>query len=209
MSALASILPLQQSDPNNSGTKELSPNAISGISVTTRIEYNLRFTKQAVLVVSNNTEQYSQLASQYLVSLSNSALESNTNQINVAFVSASAKLNDIQIRCRLVEQLFVNTLFDPEQSLAVSVLKFAKQHGEAITIVVDHAHALSLQIKYELSHLVNQSKKHKLKVNVVIFGLTAAANQLSVNKSLFKNKNRISIQKATTLKVLKAILALK
>ncbi|PKG83149.1 hypothetical protein CXF85_11470 [Colwellia sp. 75C3] len=167
-----------------------------GISVTSRIDYNLRFTQQAVLVVGNNAEQYSQLASQFLVNLSTvkpsaGELAHQDNHINVAFVSASSKLNDIQIRCRLIEQLFVNTLFDPEQSLAVSVLRFAKQHGEAISIVIDHAHALSLQVKYELCQLVNLAKKSKLTINVVLFGLTEAAQQLAINKSLFKNKMAI------------------
>jgi len=167
--------------------------SISDISVTTRIDYNLRFTKQAVLVVANTTEQYSQLASQFLVTLSNERPNSNysssqDSHINVAFVSASTKLNDIQIRCRLIEQLFVNALFDPEESLAVSALRFANQQSESITIVIDHAHALSLQIKYELSQLVNLAKKSKLTINVVLFGLIEAGQQLSENKSLFKSK---------------------
>jgi DamX protein len=175
------------------------------ISVTSRINYNLRFTQQAVIVVGNNTEQYSQLASQFLVNLSDvkptvGKLPHQDNHINVAFVSASSKLNDIQIRCRLIEQLFVNTLFDPEQSLAESVLRFAKQHGEAISIVIDHAHALSLQVKYELCQLVNLAKKSKLTINVVLFGLTEAAQQLAMNKSLFKNK--IVIIDAETSKVI-------
>ena len=170
------------------GHNPLSANATTDISVSTRIDYNLRFAKQAVLVIANSTEQYSQLASQYLVSLSNGPSDQNESHFNVAFVSASIKLNDIQIRCRLVEQLFINTLFDPEQSLAVSVLRFAKQQGEAISIVIDHAHALSLQLKYELSQLVHLAKKHNLIINVVLFGLTDSAKQLSSNKSLFKNK---------------------
>ncbi len=163
-----------------------------GTSVTSRIAYNLRFTKQAVLVVGDDAEQYSQLASQFLVSLSTveptvNHLETQDNHINVAFIAASSKLNDIQIRCRLIEQLFVNTLFDPEQSLAVSVLRFAKQHGESISIVIDHAHALSLQVKYELCQLVSLAKKSNLTINVILFGLTEAAQQLAMNKSLFKN----------------------
>ena len=92
------------------------------------------------------------------------------------------------MRCRLIEQLFVNTLFDPEQSLAVSVLRFAKQQGESISIVIDHAHALSLQVKYELCQLVTLAKKNKLTINVVLFGLMEAGQQLAINKSLFKSK---------------------
>ncbi|WP_019029577.1 SPOR domain-containing protein [Colwellia piezophila] len=160
----------------------------SDVSVTTRIAYNLRFTKQAILIVASTNEQYTRLASDFLVSLSDTKLGGNAKQINVAFVSASEQLNDIQIRCRLIEQLFVNTLFDPEESLAVSILDLAKRHGDVVSIVIDHAHSLSLQVKYELSQLVNLAKKNNLTINVVLFGLTEAAHQLTINKSLFKNK---------------------
>jgi len=193
MSASANTSSIQQT------AQMLRPNAPMpsiesiGTSVTSRIEYNLRFSKQVVLVVGNKTEQYSQLASQFLVNLSDvksdvSLLNTQDRQINVAFVSASSKLNDIQMRCRLIEQLFVNTLFDPEQSLAVSVLRFATQQGESISIVIDHAHALSLQVKYELCQLVSLAKKNKLTINVVLFGLMEAGQQLAINQSLFKNK---------------------
>jgi len=193
MSALANTSSTTAIAQNLLAKKARLVDSISDISVTTRIDYNLRFTKQAVLVVAEHTEQYSQLASQFLVTLSSEQPNSkqNTSQdnhINVAFVSASTKLNDIQIRCRLIEQLFVNNLFDPEESLAVSALRFAKQQSEPISIVIDHAQALSLQIKYELSQLVNLAKKNKLTINVVLFGLTEAAQQLSENKTLFKSK---------------------
>lgn len=185
MSALANTLSADKKNQNLSGSIPSKSGSSTDISVITRIDYNLRFTKQSVLVVASNSEDYSPLASQFLVTLSNSQPE---NSINVAFVAASIKLNDIQIRCRLIEQLFVNTLFDPEESLAVSVLRLAKQHGEAISIVIDHAHALSLQVKYELSQLVSFAKKNKLTINVVLFGLIEAAEQLAENKSIFKNK---------------------
>jgi DamX protein len=161
---------------------------IAEISVTARIERVLRYTKQAVLVVAEQVEQYSTTAQTFLVNLSNETSNANTNQCNVAFVSASVKLNDIQIRCRLIEQLFSDTLFDPEQSLVVSVLRLAKQQGEAITIVIEHAHALSLQIKYELSQLVVVAKQNKQVINVVMFAQTKAVNEISKNKSIFKNK---------------------
>ena len=49
----------------------------------------------------------------------------------------------------------------------------------------------------------------KLKpVGLVYIGIKNG-NRISVQKNLFKSKNRISIQKATTLKVLKTVLALK
>ena len=49
----------------------------------------------------------------------------------------------------------------------------------------------------------------KLKpIGLVYIGIQKG-NKIIVQKNLFKNKNRISIQKATTIKVLKSILALK
>ena len=49
----------------------------------------------------------------------------------------------------------------------------------------------------------------KLKpVGLVYIGIKKG-NNISVQKNLFNNRNRISIQKATTLKVLKAVLSLK
>ncbi|MEI6893618.1 MAG: hypothetical protein V5789_03100 [Colwellia sp.] len=188
MSALVNTLLSHQQAITPLRSSALSTNTTTSISTITRIDYNLRFTKQAVLVVAKNTEQYSHLASQYLVSLSHALPNSRANQVNVAFVTASHKLNDIQMRCRLVEQLFVNTLFDPEQSLAVSILKFARLQEEDISIIIEHGQTLSLQLKYELCQLVNLAKKNKFTINVVIFGLTEAAHQLSMNKRLFKNK---------------------
>ena len=49
----------------------------------------------------------------------------------------------------------------------------------------------------------------KLKpVGLVYIGIKKG-NNISIQKNLFNNRNRISIQKATTLKVLKAVLSLK
>jgi DamX protein len=177
----------------DSTLNKMDVNKNTDISVIARINYNLRFTKQAVFVVAQNTVQYSQLASEFLVNLCNKTNNDPTNknsenQPNVAFVSASNKLDDIQIRCRLIEQLFVNSLFDPEQALDVSILNFTRQQKQPISIVIDHAHALSLQIKYELCQLVSMAKKKKLIVNLVMFGLTSAGHEIASNKSLFKHK---------------------
>lgn len=159
--------------------------AVTSISVSARIDYIQRFSKQAVLVIDNDVEIYTQASRQFLISLSK---EKTDHEANVAFVSASAKLNDIQMRCRLIEQLFASTLFDPEKSLAVSILQLSKQNKESITIVVEHAHALSLQIKYELCQLVDVANKTHNKINVVLFGQEQAAQEVSVNKSIFNNK---------------------
>lgn len=176
-------------------------NKVTAISVTARIDYVLRFSKQLVLVVDQDAQHYSNVASQYLSALSQS-FEKSHQSINVAFVSASTKLNDIQMRCRIIEQLFANTLFDPEQSLAVSIIKLANQQQQDITIVLDHAQALSLQLKYELSQLVVLSGKAKIAVNVVLFSSHDAVRDIASNKELFKGK--VTVVDANSGQIIKA-----
>lgn len=159
--------------------------AVTPISVSARIDYIQRFSKQAVLVIDQDTNVYTQAARQYLINLSK---DKAAQEANVAFVSASTKLNDIQMRCRLIEQLFSNTLFDPEKSLAVSILNLSQKAKDNITIVVEHAHSLSLQIKYELCQLVDVANKTQGKINVAFFGLEKTAQDAANNKSIFKNK---------------------
>ena len=173
-------------DHNNIGSVQInSEPAVTSISVSARIDYIQRFSKQAVLVIDQNVDVYTQAARQYLINLSK---EKSAQDSNVAFVSASTKLNDIQMRCRLIEQLFSNTLFDPEKSLAVSILNLSKENKDSITIIVEHAHALPLQIKYELCQLVDIANKTHSKINVVLFGDEQAAKEAATNKTIFKNK---------------------
>ena len=158
------------------------------VSVIARIDYIQRFSKQMTVVVDNNSAVYSKVARQYLANISQ---ESSHQDINVAFVAASSKINDIQMRCRLIEQLFANTLFDPEQSLAVSILRLAKNNNGIITVIIEHAQALSLQIKYELCQLVDTAKKTQDNINVVIFGSEQSAMEISQNKTIFDKKASI------------------
>lgn len=150
------------------------------ISANARIDYILRFSKHAVLVIDDNTEIYTNVANEFLGSLS--------TDHNAAFVSISSKLNDIQIRCRIIEQLFGNTLFDPEQPLSVNVVKLAEAKNEAITIVISNVEFLSLQLSHELCQLAQIAKKLNKTINVILLGTTEAAINLSENKHLFENK---------------------
>ena len=184
MSALANTR-VNQNKINEQTEDDMVEMSTTAISVIARIDYIQRFSKQMTVVVDKNAAVYSKVARQYLANISQ---ESSNQEVNVAFVSASSKINDIQMRCRLVEQLFANTLFDPEQSLAVSILRLAKQNHGIITVIVEHAQALSLQIKYELCQLVDTAKKTKKNINVVIFGLEQAAIEIGQNKTIFDKK---------------------
>ena len=157
-----------------------APKSVTTISANARVDYILRFSKHAVLVVDQDANVYSQVASQFLGSL-------NTDH-NAAFIAISPKLNDIQIRCRIVEQLFSDTLFDPEQSLAVSLINLAKQEKHAIDIVIEHAQFLTVQILHELCQLTDIAKKANYAISVLMLGTLQTGLVLANNKSLFHKK---------------------
>jgi len=154
--------------------------SVTKISAHARIEYILRFSKQAILVIDESVEQSAPSASQFLASL--------PEQHNAAYISLAAQFNNIQIRCRIIEQLYTGELFDPEISLAVSVINLAKKSQQGISIVLDSAQHLSLQIFHELSQLAAIAKKADLVVNIVMFGSVQAGKTVANNKSLFDNK---------------------
>ena len=73
---------------------------------------------------------------------------------NKCYVTAGKQINDIQLRSRVIEQLFGNVLFDPEKPLISSFLEF-NQHTELL-IVIDNAHFLSGQVIGELLQLYSE-----------------------------------------------------
>ena len=154
--------------------------SVTTISANARVDYILRFSKHAVLVVDQDESVYSQVASQFLGSLA--------NDHNAAFIAVSPKLNDIQIRCRIIEQLFADNLFDPEQSLAVSLINLAKQEKQFIDIVIEHTQYLSLQILHELCQLTDIAKKASYPIRVLMLGTPQTGILLANNKSLFNQK---------------------
>jgi len=154
--------------------------SVTKISAQARIDYILRFSKQAILVIDESEEQSHPISGQFLASL--------PEQHNAAYISLSTQFNNIQIRCRIIEQLYTGELFDPEISLAVSVINLAKKSQQAISIVLDNTQHLSLQILHELSQLAAIAKKTNLLVNIVLFGSIQAGKTVAGNNSLFDNK---------------------
>ncbi len=161
-------------------TNQPSSQSVTAISATARVDYILRFSKQAILVVDDDIASSSSVGSQYLANLS--------SEQNAAYITMSAKLNDLQVRCRIIEQLFGNILFDPEQSVAVSIINLVKANKQALTIVIDNAHYLSLQLLHELTQLAEIAKKSDYQINVLMLAQTQAGQIVSQNQSLFHKK---------------------
>ena len=172
--------------------------SVTKISAQARIDYILRFSKQAILVIDESVEQNATISNQLLASL--------PEQHNVAYVALSSQFNNIQIRCRVIEQLYTGELFDPEISLAVSVINLSKKSQQSISIVLDSAQHLSLQVMHELTQLALIAKKANLVVNVVMFGSLQSGRNVAVNKSLFDNKlSLLSSQSGQLLSTTSAI----
>ncbi|WP_440877223.1 hypothetical protein [Thalassotalea sp. PLHSN55] len=151
--------------------------SVTKISTNARIDYVLRFSKHAVLVIDEDNSVCSEVTNQFLAAL--------PDEHNAAYIAISSKLNDIQIRCRIIEQLFANTLFDPEQSLAVSLFNLAKQQGKAISIVAENMHNASVQLLHELTQLALIAKKANLDINVVMSGNLDAGRLTAEHDHLF------------------------
>ncbi len=161
-------------------TQPTEQSKVTSISSKARIDYIMRFSKQAVLVVGSESEDYCLAGSQFLGSL--------PNDHNAAFLSISSKLNDIQIRCRLIEQLFAEVLFDPEEPLAATVLKLASDKSQVISIVVENVHLLSLQLMHEFCQLAELAAKADRSINVLLLGEEQAGKLVAENKVVFNNK---------------------
>ncbi len=157
-----------------------SSSSVTSINANARIDYILRFSKHLVLVLDELGEGYSDISGQFLTALPDSH--------NAAYLSLSPKLNDIQVRCRLIEQLFNGVPFDPEQPLLANILGLSTKSKNPISIVIENAHHLSLQIMYELSQLADSAKKTGRDFNVVLTGEVAAGKLVAANPMLFSQK---------------------
>ncbi|WP_448546939.1 SPOR domain-containing protein [Thalassotalea fusca] len=154
--------------------------SIAQISTNARVDYILRFSKQAVIVLDDTIENYSAVGSQFLGNI--------PNHHNAAYLSVSPKLNDIQIRARIVEQLYFDQAFDPEKSIAVTLINLVKSAPQTLSIVIEHAQLLSLQIVHELCQLAEIAKKSSLEINVLMLGDNQLGQLLYENQSLFQKK---------------------
>ena len=162
--------------------------SVTTISAIARIDYILRFSKQTVMVIDEDTAICSNLGHQFLSNLS--------SEQNAAYITMSPKFNDLQVRCRLIEQLFGHALFDPEQSVAVSLINLVKKHQQAVSIVVENAQHLSLQLVHELCQLSEIAKKSDYKISIVLLSTPHGGMKVNQNQPMFHKK--LSIISAQT-----------
>jgi len=90
------------------------------------------------------------------------------------------------------------------------IIKYGAVSSECCLSMVKNLSKISkANIFVSITGIAGPNGGTKLKpVGLVYIGIKKG-NKINVQKNLFKNKNRISIQRATTLMVLKAILTLK
>lgn len=104
---------------------------------------------------------------------------------NKCYVTPTRGLNDIQVRSRIIEQLFGNVLFDPEMPMLTSFIELSQP--QQILIAIDNCQFLSGRVIGELLQLSSEAKNLGLDLTVVL-ALDKSLNStlLNVNSKLVK-----------------------
>ena len=101
---------------------------------------------------------------------------------NKCYLTAARSINDIQIRSRIIEQLFGNILFDPEVPLLTSFIEF--NNNSEMLIAIDNAHYLSGKIVGELLQLFSEANNLGIQLKLVMtFDKTIASTLMNVKSN--------------------------
>jgi len=104
---------------------------------------------------------------------------------NKCYVTAARSINDIQIRSRIIEQLFGNVLFDPEMPLLTSFIEF--NNATEMLIAIDNAHYLSGKMIGELLQLFSESNNLGIQLKIVMsFDKTIASTLMNVSSGFLQ-----------------------
>ena len=123
----------------------------------------------------------------------------------ITSVSGSSKVFDLGL-VTYSNKAKIDILKVPEKIIS----KYGAVSNECCVSMVKSLGKISkANISVSVTGIAGPNGGTKLKpIGLVYIGIKKG-NKIIIQKNLFKNKNRISIQKATTAKVLKTILALK
>ncbi|MDO6721205.1 hypothetical protein Q4575_17470 [Psychrosphaera sp. 1_MG-2023] len=102
---------------------------------------------------------------------------------NKCYVTASKNITDVQLRSRIIEQLFGNVLFDPEKPLVSSFLEFNQQ--TELMVAIDNAHYMSAKLVGELLQVFSQINGAGIQFSIVLsFDKSISATLLNINSQL-------------------------
>lgn len=102
---------------------------------------------------------------------------------NKCYVTASKNITDVQLRSRIIEQLFGNVLFDPEKPLVGSFLEFNQQ--TELMIAIDNAHFMSAKLVGELLQVFSQINGAGIQFSIVLsFDKSISSTLLNINSQL-------------------------
>ena len=128
-----------------------------------------------------------------MLSSSITSVNGSSKIFNLALITYS---NEAKIDILKVPKKIINKYGSVSNECCLSMVKKLSKVSKA-------------NISVSITGIAGPNGGTKLKpVGLVYIGIKKG-NKISVQKNLFKNKNRILIQKATTLKVLKTLLSLK
>jgi len=104
---------------------------------------------------------------------------------NKCYVTPARGMSDVQIRSRIIEQLFGNVLFDPEMPLLTSFIEF--NQPQQMLIALDNSQFMSGRIVGELLQLFSEAPNLGIDLTIVL-ALDKSLNStlLNVNSSLVK-----------------------
>lgn len=110
-------------------------------------------------------------------------LTTSMPEANKCYVTAGKNITDVQIRSRVIEQLFGNVLFDPEKPLVTSFLEFNQQ--TELMVAIDNAHFLSAKIIGEWLQVFSQLNSAGIQLSVVMsFDRSISSTLLNINSQI-------------------------
>lgn len=114
--------------------------------------------------------------------LSSSIVEQYSGEFDLAWLPLTSKSTDSVIRSQILNQLFVDTVYDPDAPLQQNINDILGEQGGKQLIVLNHAERLSNQLLVELWSVVENSRKLPAgthHISVLLFADPTWANRVA------------------------------